>query len=238
MTDHSHFAASLQSIQERIHDACAAAGRDPAAIEIVAITKTLPLDSIRKACALGIRRIGENRVQEAVEKFGDGIVVREFPATAIHMIGHLQSNKVRKALTVVHSVDSVDTPELAQSLDRHAGVHGRRCRVLLEVNTSGEPQKSGLEDDDVLAVAERVLSCRNLDMAGLMTVGPNTTDPHAIRGSFRQLRRCYERVERTLAPPAWRVLSMGMSGDFEIAIAEGATEIRLGTALFGERRQP
>jgi len=152
------------------------------------------------------------------------------------MIGHLQTNKVRKAVQIVSAIDSVDSIRLAEAISKAAEEGNRTIRVLLEVNTSSEPQKSGLAPDDVLKCAEAVLKLPSLQLSGLMTVGPNVDDPDTIRRSFALLRNTFDSVVRELNPPHWSVLSMGMSGDYPIAIEEGATEIRLGTALFGERR--
>jgi hypothetical protein len=218
--------------------ACGRSGRTATSVTIIAVTKTFPALIVRKAHALGLTHIGENRVQEALDKFGNGLLLKECPGLQLHLVGHLQTNKVRKALQFVSSIDSVDSLRLAQIIDREAAQTGRRVRVLLEVNTSGEPQKYGLAPEDVLPCAEQVAKLRSLNLQGLMTVGPLTDDADAIRKSFGLLRGLFEQVQQKLNPLQWSVLSMGMSGDFEIAIEEGATEIRLGTVLFGERSVP
>lgn len=228
----------LDLVQERLAAACRRGGRDGASVTIVAVTKTLSSLMIRKAYALGLVHIGENRVQEIIDKFGDGFLLRECPGLQLHLVGHLQTNKVRKALQCVSSIDSVDSLRLAETVDLEVAQMGRRVRALLEVNTSGEPQKYGLAPEVVLPCAEAAAKLSHLDLCGLMTVGPLTDDAGAVRESFALLRSLLEQVKQKVNPPRWSVLSMGMSGDFEIAVEEGATEIRLGTVLFGERSVP
>jgi PLP dependent protein len=228
--------ARLEDVQSRIQVASERAGRDPLTVTLVAVTKNFPLEVARKACALNLLHLGENRVQEMIDKFGDGWLSAEYPSVTLHLIGHLQSNKVRKAVQMVQAIDSVDDVALAESIDKSAAELGKRVRILLEVNTSGEPQKYGIQPEQVSSTVERILPLKNVDLSGLMTVGPNTNDEIAIRRSFTMLRDFFENIQSTLNPPGWSVLSMGMSQDFEIAIEEDATEIRLGTALFGPRR--
>jgi pyridoxal phosphate enzyme (YggS family) len=228
----------LARIRARVSAACQHAHRESDAVTVVAISKTFPATLIRKAYALGLVHVGENRVQELLDKFGDGSLPRECPGLQLHLVGHLQTNKVRKALQFVSSIDSVDSLRLAETIDREAVLMGRRVRILLEVNTSGEPQKYGLPPEEVVACAEQVAKLGSLDVRGLMTVGPLTDDAGAIRQSFALLRSLFEQVKQEVNPPLWSVLSMGMSGDFEVAVEEGATEIRLGTVLFGERSVP
>ncbi|HEY3295874.1 MAG TPA: YggS family pyridoxal phosphate-dependent enzyme [bacterium] len=229
-------ARHLADAQSRIDAACHRSDREPSAITLIAVTKFFPAETIRKACALGLAHIGENRVQELVDKFGDGELLRESPPLVVHLIGHLQSNKVRKAVQIAATIDSVDSLELAELIERDAAQMGKKLRILIEVNTSGEPQKYGISPEKAIERVERMLPFDHLDIAGLMTIGPNLTEGEAIRRSFRLLRATFEDVRAKLNPPNWTALSMGMSGDYEIAIEEGATEIRLGTALFGPRR--
>ena len=228
-------ASQIAEIQSRIQATCLRSGRNPSEITVIAVTKTHPLEYARKACALGIKQIGENRVQEPIEKFGDMGIIREYPDCQLHLIGHLQRNKVRKAMQIFDSVDSVDTIELAEDLSSEAANTGKSPRILLEVNTSKELQKSGVGPVETIPYVEKLLSFPGLRLAGLMTVGPLTDREYAIRDSFRLLKQLFEDVKARLNPPGWSALSMGMSGDYEIAIEEGATEIRLGTALFGQR---
>ncbi|MBI5058443.1 YggS family pyridoxal phosphate-dependent enzyme [candidate division KSB1 bacterium] len=226
---------NYQLVLDKIRSACRSAGRQTDSVTLVAATKNFPGDVARKAYALGIRHFGENRVQEAVEKYEDSKSFGGDFCPVLHLIGHLQSNKVRRAAKLFQAVDTVDSVELGQKLNQEVS----RLRVLVEVNTSGEPQKYGVRPDKTLALANDLLNdCPNLELAGLMAVGPQTDDQGRIRASFRQLRTLWEDVARELKPPDWTTLSMGMSGDFELAIAEGATEVRLGSILFGPRPAP
>jgi len=224
-----------QTILRGIAAICARVGRESSEVTLVAITKTHPSSSISNAYALGIRDFGENRAQELIEKYSDMVGSAGYIEMRVHFVGHLQSNKVRKVVPMVWSVDSVDSLSLAEDISRMSGELGRTTRILLEVNTSGEPQKFGVLPDEVLPLAEWILPLPHLSLEGLMTIGPNVSDESSIRRSFSELRECFDRIRQTLNPPHWSVLSMGMSGDYLIAIEEGATEIRLGTALFGIR---
>lgn len=225
-----------QEIHHEVAAACARVERKPSEVTLVAITKTRPSSSISNAYALGIRNFGENRAQELIEKYSDMVGSAGYGDMRVHFVGHLQSNKVRKVIPMVWSVDSVDGLNLAEDISRVSGELRRTTRVLLEVNTSGEPQKFGVSPDEVLPLVERILPLPHLRLAGLMTIGPNLSDESSIRRSFSELRECFDRIRQALNPPHWSVLSMGMSGDYPIAIEEGATEIRLGTALFGTRQ--
>jgi len=226
----------IQQVRNRIEATCARIQRNPASVNIVAVTKTFPRDLVRKACALGFSSIGENRIQESIEKYEDGWLQQSYPGVKLHMIGHLQSNKVRKAAILFDSIDSVDSVNLAEKISQHSREVNKNMRILLEVNTSGEPQKYGLDETQVLDVAQNIKDLKNIELAGLMTVGPNIDDPTTIRKSFVQLRTLFETIGANLNSDKWRVLSMGMSNDFEIAIEEGATEIRLGSILWGPRK--
>jgi pyridoxal phosphate enzyme (YggS family) len=225
----------LVRVQDAVQAACRRASRDPTELSLVVVTKSFPASIIRKACALGLVHIGENRVQEIIEKFGDGQLFQAFPKLTLHLIGHLQSNKVRKVVPLVASIDSLDSLHLGEDINRAGEQVGRPVRVLIEVNTSGEPQKFGVQPEQVYPLVHSLANRAHLRLAGLMTVGPNVPDSKAIRHSFKILRKCFEDIRGRMNLPGWSVLSMGMSGDYEIAIEEGATEIRLGTALFGER---
>jgi PLP dependent protein len=222
-------------LQQRMGEACLRVGRDASEVTLVAVTKTVHTENIRKACALGLTHLGENRAQEMLVKYGDGTILKQFSQTQLHMIGHLQSNKVRKVIPLCASIDSVDGAGLGDVLNRECVEANKRIRVLLEVNASGEPQKFGVRPADLYETVEKLLPLGQLDVAGLMTVGPLTGDERGIRQAFRILRNSFEEIRNLLNPPHWSTLSMGMSGDYEIAIEEGATEIRIGTALFGDR---
>jgi len=226
----------LTLVLERIKRACDRCGRDPGEIVLVGVTKGHPREIRRKARALGLRHLGENRVQEALDKYGDAEFLQDSARPCLHLIGHLQSNKAKAAAGLFDSIDSLDTLDVAKLLDHHAAASGKRLRVLIQVNTSGEVQKSGVEPARAVDLANLVRDLKNLDLRGFMTIGPWTDDERAIRDSFIELRRIRDRASSELSMPELTVLSMGMSDDFEWAIEEGATEIRLGTILWGPRQ--
>ncbi|HTZ48487.1 MAG TPA: YggS family pyridoxal phosphate-dependent enzyme [Verrucomicrobiae bacterium] len=223
---------NLLRVKEQIAIAAHRAGRREDEITLVAVSKTHPAEHIQKAYEAGLRHFGENRVQEWEGKRGE---VSQLSATW-HLIGHLQSNKANKAVNLFHSIDSVDDLALAQKLDRACGSVGRerRLRVLLEVHMGGEETKSGASEDDVPALAEQVLNLPKLDLAGLMCIPPFLENMDEVRPYFARLRNLRDQLEVRLGRKL-PVLSMGMSHDFQAAIQEGATEVRVGTALFGTR---
>lgn len=222
----------LRQVKERIAQRAQEAGRRPEEIEILGATKGVPPERILEAYEAGIRLFGENRVQEAEAK----IPLVHAPVRW-HMIGHLQRNKVKKAVRLFSGVESVDRPELVVELEKRLAPLGKRMEVLIEVNTSGEPQKHGLPPDEgsLMALAERILEAPHLELRGLMTLGPYPPEEKRSRRAFALLRALRDRLEARLGRPL-PVLSMGMSEDYEWAILEGATRLRLGRALFGERR--
>ncbi len=220
------------AVQARIAQAAERVGRDPKEVTIVAVTKSHPLDAVRLAAANGLREVGENRVQEAVEKQD------AWPDAPVHwhLIGHLQRNKAKAAVgrfVLIHSLDSI---RLADALEQAAAAKNVVQDVLIEVNVAKEEQKSGVMPEEAEALAKHAAGLKHLKVQGLMTVAPFTDDEKVLRGTFRALRELREGLFCHL-PPASRPthLSMGMSNDFEIAIEEGATMVRLGTVLFGER---
>jgi PLP dependent protein len=236
-------AENLIDIQARVERAAERSGRDPAEIRLVAVTKTQPVDRIREALAAGVRELGENYVQEAEAKFAalGGIPARR------HFLGHLQRNKAGKAAALFDMVQSLDSPELARALGRRAADLGRTIETLIEVNISGETGKSGVAPERALDLAGDVVSVPGLRLCGLMGIGPTPqsvrggglpdgtaagAEEEAVRASFRLLAGLF----RQLPPECRQVLSMGMTGDFEIAIAEGSTMVRVGTGIFGPRR--
>lgn len=223
---------NLLKIQERVAAAAHRAGRPTEEITLIGVSKTHPANAIREAYDAGLRHFGENRVQEWEGKRG---AVEDLAATW-HLIGHLQSNKAARAVRVFHRVDSVDDLELAQRLDRARHDLGAesKMRVLLEVRVGAEETKNGVHASELPALAERVTMLPRLEFAGLMCIPPFLADPEKVRPYFRRLRELREELVRQLGR-ALPVLSMGMSHDFEIAIEEGATEVRVGTALFGQR---
>ena len=223
------FAGKLQNVRERIAAACGRAGRSIDEVEIVGVTKTFGPDAVRDAWESGIRILGENRVQEAAAKIPECISGPEW-----HLIGHLQKNKVRHALALFSCLHSVDSLALLDQIVRIADEMGARPRILLEVNVSGESSKFGLRPENVPEVIERALSAPSVTLEGFMTMAPIAPDKELTRPVFARLRTCRDKWEGQFGATFPR-LSMGMSGDFEVAVEEGATWVRIGTALFGDR---
>jgi pyridoxal phosphate enzyme (YggS family) len=224
---------NIARVRERIAAACQRAGRRVGDVKLVAVSKTVPPDRIRQAYEAGIRDLGENRVQETEAKRP---LLSDLTVTW-HLIGHLQSNKARPARELFHWVHSVDSQRLAAKLDKTAVCSGERLQVLLEVNLGDEPSKSGAKENQVLQLAGQVAGLETLELRGLMTVPPYLEDPELVRPFFRRLRELAEKIDSShLAGVSMQHLSMGMSHDFEVAIEEGATIVRVGTAIFGERR--
>lgn len=228
-------APNIAEIKQRIGQACLRAGRDPAEVTLVAVTKTFPAEAVAQAVQAGIVDVGENYVQELLEK-RDQLAD---DAIRWHFIGHLQTNKVRHIVGWIHLIHAVDRRELAHEIDRRAGQAGRIIDLLVEVNTTGEPSKFGVAPDMALPLIRTLAEYRNINVAGLMTIGPFLPDPEGSRPMFRRLKELREEA-RQLGQPnvSMRYLSMGMTGDFEVAIEEGATHVRIGTAIFGRRKKP
>jgi pyridoxal phosphate enzyme (YggS family) len=226
-------ATNLARVHERVHRASRAAGRNASDVTIVAVTKTFAPSAVELALRAGLRVFGENRVQEAQTKIP---AVRDAGYDAEwHFIGHLQTNKVRAALSLFQVIQSVDNLKLAQTIDRVAGEENVIVPVLIEVNTSGEESKHGFAPAQLLEAAAMVIECPHLEARGLMTVGPLSRDREEVRAAFRSLRRARDQLAVHVRPAKWDTLSMGMSDDFETAIEEGSTMIRLGRAIFGRR---
>lgn len=225
-------AERLTGIRARIAAAARSAGRDPAAVRLIAVSKTFPLSAIRDAYAAGQRDFGENRVQEALQKIGAATDLE----IRWHLLGHLQSNKARKAgpaFSVIHSVDSV---ELLTKLDAAAGEAGTTPDLLIQVDLAGETTKFGVAPAEVPRLLDAAAACRAARVTGLMTLPPAPETPEDARPYFRRLRELRDGWLANGVPPAMlRELSMGMSGDFEVAVEEGATMVRVGTAIFGSR---
>ena len=214
----------LATVRERIERACASSGRDSSSITLIAVTKVFPAAVIREAYEAGLRDFGENYVQEFESKAPQ---VQDLAGARFHLIGHLQSNKAKKAAELFSVIQTVDSPKLARRLDET----GRPLDIMLEVKLSGEDVKSGADPAELPALIEAVRATRHLHLMGLMTMPPWSDDPEPSRPYFRRLR---ELASQFGLPQ----LSMGMSHDFEVAIEEGATHIRVGTALFGKRKKP
>ncbi len=223
---------NLLRIQERIASAAARAGRKVDEITLIGVSKTHPANAIREAFEAGVRHFGENRVQEWE---GKRTGTEELAATW-HLIGHLQSNKAVRAASLFHSIDSVDDLALAQRLDRARVEVGipEKLRVLIEVRVAPEETKSGVETREASELAEKIASLPRLELGGLMCIPPFLEQAEKVRSYFRRLRELRDDLAKILGL-ALPVLSMGMSHDFEVAIEEGATEVRVGTALFGTR---
>jgi pyridoxal phosphate enzyme (YggS family) len=225
---------NIQCIQEQIARAREKSSRR-GEVTLIAVSKTHPAESIREAYEAGLRHFGENRVQEWE---GKREPIRELAATW-HLIGHLQSNKSARAAKIFHAVDSVDDLALAQRLD-HARAElnaAEKLRILIEVRVASEITKTGAEISGVPALVEGIAPLKNLEVAGLMCIPPFEEDPEKVRPYFQRLRKLRDDLVASLGLPL-PVLSMGMSHDFEVAIEEGATEVRIGTAIFGHRPKP
>jgi hypothetical protein len=227
---------NLRAVQQRIADAAARAQRDPNEITLVAVSKTFSTEMILAAHALGVQHFGENRVEEAMEK-----IPRLKGQTQItwHMVGHLQSRKARDAVALFDVIQSVDSVALATRVNDRAGALGKRMPMLLEVNVSGETSKYGFSPaprDAFFDAVRAILALPHLDTQGLMTLAPIAQNPDDARPYFRALRALRDELRAQFPARAWQHLSMGMTDDFEIAIAEGATIVRIGRAIFGERK--
>lgn len=224
---------ALAAVERRIDRACEAAGRPRDEVALLPVTKTVPIERIAVAAEAGYRVFGENRVQEAVDKAqrlaGRGI--------EWHLIGHLQRNKVKQALDFARCIQGVDRPALAERLARQLEERGETREVLLQVNTAGADSQYGVAPADAPALAAAIADEPALELHGLMTIGRLVEDPEDARDCFRALRELRDRLRDELGAPL-PVLSMGMSGDLDVAIAEGATLVRVGSAIFGERPRP
>jgi len=224
---------NISEIKERIAKSAVKSGRKVEDITLVAISKTFPVEKIMMAYDAGLRIFGENRVQEALSK------IEKLPSDCIwHLVGHLQTNKAKDALLNFRMIQSVDSVKLASRISRLCEKYERNCNLLLEVNTSGEKSKYGFKPDDFIPEFEKIIELPYLNIQGLMTIGPLTDNEKEIRKSFTQLREFFENIKSYKSDnvnPLY--LSMGMTDDFEIAIEEGSNMIRIGRAIFGERKK-
>ncbi len=229
-TDPAFLKARLADIRRRIEAAERRAARIPGGVTLIGVVKTQPSEAVRAAVELGLRDLGENRVQEAE------LHQRDVPRAAArwHMIGHLQRNKINRALEMFDLVHGIDDGDLGEAVASRARAAGRVMPVLVEVNVSGEDSKFGVAPEALPSLLERLAALDGIELRGLMTVGAPVATPEEARGGFARLRTLRDDGERRLGRPLPE-LSMGMSGDFEVAIEEGATLVRVGTALFGER---
>lgn len=229
-------AQRLKDIQSRIQQAAQRVGRNPSQIQLIAVTKNIPIEAIREAMSIGIRHIGENKVQEAIFKKKQ---LGAWPSSLLqasvtwHMIGHLQTNKVRDAVQVFDWIHSVDSLRLAEKINQECQRIQKIMPVLIEVNVSGEQSKYGVRPEELSVLLEQTAAFKTIRIEGLMTMAPVVSDPNQARSYFQQLTRLRDQLKWGLPP--FSHLSMGMSQDFEVAIEEGATMVRIGTAIFGDR---
>jgi pyridoxal phosphate enzyme (YggS family) len=232
----SGIGARLAGIRGQIAAACSRSNRSTDEVTLVAVSKTVCPERMRSGISAGLRVFGENRVQEAADKIA--ALAEDAAAFGIewHLIGHLQSNKVRRAVELFSAIHSIDSVKLAERADRVAGELGRRVNVLVEINLGGESSKAGLAEHEALPAIELISKLPNLDLKGLMTVPPYLEPAERVRPFFRRLRELRDEARKCgIADERFQALSMGMSHDFEIAVEEGATMVRIGTALFGPR---
>lgn len=230
---------SVGDLKKRVRAAAQKAGRNPKDIRIIAVTKTHPPEFVTAAIRAGLSDIGENKVQEAKDKFS---VLPADVKYRRHLIGHLQTNKVRQAVELFDMIHSVDSLRLAQEIDKRCYTTDRVMPVLIQVNTSREKSKYGIDPDETLTLVKQVAELKNIRIKGLMTIGAMTAsmaqDPEKVRGYFKRLRDLREMIRDAAIPNVdLEVLSMGMTHDFEVAIEEGSTLLRIGTAIFGKRQR-
>ncbi|MDH3343787.1 MAG: YggS family pyridoxal phosphate-dependent enzyme [Desulfobacteraceae bacterium] len=222
----------IQNIQKRIKEAADGCGRDPSTVRLVAVSKTIPVNRVREAIEAGVTVLGESYVQEAREKFNQ---LATYPVSW-HFIGHLQTNKAKYAVRLFDMIHSVDTLKLARELNKQSQKNAKVQNILIQINISKESSKSGADAQNVLDLIDTVRHLENLSVKGLMTMPPFFNDPEKARPYFSALRNLRDRIRQETPPEvALDELSMGMTGDFEVAIQEGATLVRIGTAIFGER---
>ena len=222
----------LKRVKDRIREAAVACGRDPETVRLVAVSKTVPADRVLAAIKAGAADLGENYVQEAREK----IEALRGERVSWHFIGHLQSNKARYAVKLFDLIHSVDSLKLAKELNKRAGAIGKAQKILIQVNISGEQTKSGIETERAVDLIRQIASLESLTICGLMTMPPYFNAPDRVRPYFKALKGLQDMIRKEAIPGLQMTeLSMGMSGDFEAAIKEGATLVRIGTAIFGER---
>jgi pyridoxal phosphate enzyme (YggS family) len=225
-------AENLKTVVDRIAAAAKRAGREPSSVRLIVVTKTVDVDRIREAVAAGAVILGENRVQEAKAK------IEELGGIAgWHLIGHLQSNKAKYAVKLFDLIHSVDNLELAKEIDKQAAKIGKIQNVLIEVSIAGEAQKAGVNLSRTIDLIKEAAKLKNIAIQGIMTVPPLLDDPEAVRPYFRKMRELADGIRKENTPNMnMKELSMGMSGDFEVAVEEGATMVRVGTAIFGKRQ--
>ncbi|WP_313813434.1 YggS family pyridoxal phosphate-dependent enzyme [Glutamicibacter sp.] len=230
------FSHNLAAVQQRINAAATSVGRDPASVRLLPVTKTIPADRLRLAIAAGVDTLGENKVQEAMAKHEE--FVEDYPHLRYSIIGPLQTNKAKFVAQFADEFHALDSLKLAETLQRRLEVEDRRLEVFIQVNTSGEESKSGIQADEAAQLLSAIEPLDRLIPVGLMTMAANTTNEASIRASFGLLRQTLQQLQEAGAPESFTELSMGMSGDFELAIQEGATVVRVGQGIFGARKYP
>lgn len=223
-------ADNVRSVRQRIAACCEKCGRTTDGVQLVSVTKTACVEEMREAIAAGVRAFGENRVLDAAAKHRLLADNAEW-----HLIGHLQTNKVRDAVGIFSLIHSVDSIKLAQAIDREASKIGKRQDVLIQVSTSGEESKFGLASDESIEFIHKIASFSNINIKGLMTIAPAVSDPETVRPYFRALRELLVKVNAVLSTK-YGILSMGMTDDFEVAIEEGSNIVRIGRAIFSDKK--
>lgn len=231
--DEKQLLENVNTVYKKISHAAMRAGRSPDGIRLIAVTKTVSADSVKTAVEIGLREFGENRVQEAQKKISDPGLQLKNRSVLWHLVGHLQKNKARVAVNLFDLIQSIDSVALAEEVDRHAEKSGKRQRILLQVKLSDEESKYGILKKNIKDMLARISGYQNLQVEGLMTIPPFNDDTEKVRPFFAELRELRNSLE--LSGYSLPELSMGMSHDYEVAIEEGATMVRVGTALFGER---
>ncbi len=223
----------MKDVYRRISHAAMRAGRSPEEVKLIAVSKGVVAETIKTAVENGIREFGENRIQEAQDKIT--FIASSLPEARVkwHLIGHLQKNKAKSAVNLFDMIHSVDSPELAGLLNRYAGEAGKKQKILLQIKLSDEESKYGMLKEHLIEILDGIRHLENLQVEGLMTIPPYFDDPEMVRPFFRELRELKDKAVQ--AGFGLSELSMGMSNDFEVAIEEGATMVRVGTAIFGER---
>jgi len=225
--------ARLENIRKRIKNAALKCGRNPETIRLVAVSKTMPAERVKTAIEAGVTTIGENYIQEAREKFND---LSSFPVSW-HFIGHLQTNKAKYAVRMFDLIQTLDSVKLAKEIDKQAKKIDKVQSVLLQINIGQEETKSGVDESEVMALIAEIGQLKNIAIKGLMTIPPFFNQPELVRPYFKTLSNLRQRIESKALPNVCMdELSMGMTGDFEVAIEEGATMVRIGTAIFGSRQ--
>ncbi|MGC4031849.1 MAG: YggS family pyridoxal phosphate-dependent enzyme [Tepidisphaeraceae bacterium] len=251
MAKKSPLAERLDDVRARIAAAAQRAKRDPKEVTLIAVTKTATPEAIREVVSLGVTELGEGRVQQLIQRasqmnevsgrrrFGGDDAPPATKAANWHMVGHLQRNKVKPLLPLVCCIHSIDSLRLAEEIDAAGAKAGKRVNVMLQLNASEEPQKFGVAIGAATHLGESIASMPNLQLVGLMTMAENSDDEATIRAAFRRTREVFEEMRwQKIGGPAFRHLSMGMTNDFEIAVEEGSTMVRVGTAIFGAATGP